>query len=53
MRLIPTTTTLGTSHEEGSRITNQDGRIGDQRLPAPNASALTPGHGDDNTSERS
>ena len=36
----------------GSRITNHDGRVEDQRLPAPNASTPTPGDERVNTSER-
>ena len=45
--------TPDTNHGEGSRIVNQDGRIGGQQLPAPNASTMSTEHGCDNASERS
>ena len=41
----------GTSHEEGPRIANQDERIGNQQLPAPDAPTLTPAHGGGDPSE--
>ena len=48
------TATPDTNDREGFRMADHDGRTEDQQLPAPNAeSSLTPGHEDDNTSERS
>ena len=40
-----------TSHEEGPRIANQDERIENQQLPAPDAPTLTPAHGGGDPSE--
>ena len=45
------TATPDANHRESSRITNRDGRVGDRQVPAPDASARTPVHGGDNTSE--
>ena len=39
------------NHRVDFRIPTQDRRIGDQQLPAPNPSILTPGHESDDTSE--
>ena len=47
------TMALGINHGRSSQVANQDGRVENQRLPAPNTSeTLTPGHdGGDSASE--